>query len=223
MCWRRGTHHQRHTRGRRQHMAFPSAWYNLTFWDPRDRVGGRPPAPGWRAHLWLQTISLSSTNVSSHLRSKSSTEERGALDFASWWPKFFQETFNHQGIIFPQTSVSILVTGGAYCFCMLRFPLGKYAHSLKFLLMFQTRWVEDPLCSSTGRAAWLGRWHILGSRGRQMPCRSQAVANVFQRVANGLANQCDSNGCSCLRYKYGWAMCSKFPHLPGWLKGHMHV
>lgn len=108
------------------------------------------------------------------------------LIFASLCSKFFRETFNHWGP-FPRTSVSILVTGEAYWFYILPFPLHGRALVLKFFLVFQRCWVVCSANNFHGHSSMAQTMtdsspyvESRGTGGKQTPYRSQPSLTLFK-------------------------------------------
>ena len=140
--------------------------------------------------------------------------------FASFCSKFFQEAFNHAGP-FPRMSVSILITRGlggwtggeAYCFCIVstissvwtcvcsQISARVSGDSVLSCLLTSTtdtaRRMTDPVSCVAVESPRPGGGGLEKTNG--VP--KSAVTNAFQRLADRLANQYNSNGCFCLLYK----------------------
>ena len=179
---------------------------------------------GLRVCTSAVVISTSVTSTSSHLDVK---VLRGVdspviffFFFASFCSKFFQEAFNHAGP-FPRMSVSILITRGlggwtggeAYCFCIVstissvwtcvcsQISARVSGDSVLSCLLTSTtdtaRRMTDPVSCVAVESPRPGGGGLEKTNG--VP--KSAVTNAFQRLADRLANQYNSNGCFCLLYK----------------------
>lgn len=190
---------------RKRHTPSPSEFPSWTFCCWRKWVkcsNSRAEGP-----LKWGIMGMSLTSTAPHPTRTTSTGDRSSLDFDSLCSKFFQETFNHQGS-FSKNVCTNSSPREPYCFWILWFPQGGCAQILRFLLMFQRLWVMYSINRFSGQT-WLARTvtyssPFVESQGlRRQPRRvlKSAIINGFQRVADGLANQYDSNGCFCLLYK----------------------